>query len=79
MADDISAETMFIAAANLISDPDPNIYGDPEYDRGVTELVCTLLGLDIDDRPQVFAYLRTVHAYESEKARMDSLIYRRNN
>lgn len=79
MAESISVGDVFAAAASLISDPDPDVFGDPEYDRGVTELVCTLLGLEIEDKAGVFAYLRSVREFENEKARMDSLIYRRNN
>lgn len=75
MTEGIRMESVFSNAADLISDDGEN----PEYDRGVVEMVCWLTGLDTEHKPQVLAYLRSVKRYEAEKAAIEATIYRANN
>lgn len=70
----VSAWDILANAASLISENGENA----EYDRGICELICDLTGLTPDDRDAVLAYLHSAQAFEAQKAKMDSLLYRRN-
>lgn len=62
-------ESVFLNASLLISADGET----PDYDCGVCEMVCTLVGLETYRWADVLAYLRSVRAFEAEKARLDSL------